>query len=117
MEAFESYCGGLVAPESDDNPWHYKFSWNPRNVVLAGQGHAAQVHTGRGVEVHSLPSALPPLTLRCPMCLAPARFEGYANRDSLKYREAYGIVDIPTMLRGTLRQEGYCDALGTAWCN
>jgi hypothetical protein len=42
MEAFESYCGGLVAPESDDNPWGYKFSWNPRNVILAGQGGAAK---------------------------------------------------------------------------
>ncbi|MCI1753267.1 MAG: saccharopine dehydrogenase NADP-binding domain-containing protein [Flavobacteriales bacterium] len=108
MEAFESYCGGLVAPESDDNPWHYKFSWNPRNVVLAGQGHAAQyIQDGalKYIPYHQLFRRYTPIDVP-----GAGRFEGYANRDSLKYREAYGIADIPTMLRGTLRQEGYCDA-------
>lgn len=108
MEAFESYCGGLVAPESDDNPWGYKFSWNPRNVVLAGQGPAARyIHHGqlKYIPYHQLfrrttRVALPGL----------GAFDGYANRDSLKYRGIYGIADIPTMLRGTLRKEGYCEA-------
>ncbi|MBK9420040.1 MAG: saccharopine dehydrogenase NADP-binding domain-containing protein [Flavobacteriales bacterium] len=111
MEVFESYCGGLVAPESDDDPWHYKFSWNPRNVVLAGQGHAAKyIRDGalKYIPYHQLFRRYTPIDVP-----GAGRFEGYANRDSLKYREAYGIADIPTMLRGTLRQEGYCDAWDT----
>lgn len=106
VDAFESYTGGLVAPESDDNPWGYKFSWNPRNVVLAGQGGAARFiedgitkyipyhqlfHRTTSVEVPGL-----------------GAFDGYANRDSLKYRAAYGLTGIPTLVRGTLRKAGYC---------
>ncbi len=108
MEAFESYCGGLVAPESDDNPWGYKFSWNPRNVVLAGQGNAAKyIHNGElkylpyhKLYQHTTRVQLPEL----------GGFDGYPNRDSLKYREPYGISDIPSMKRGTLRKGGYCEA-------
>ncbi|MBP8823409.1 MAG: saccharopine dehydrogenase NADP-binding domain-containing protein [Flavobacteriales bacterium] len=108
MEAFESYCGGLVAPESDDNPWGYKFSWNPRNVVLAGQGPAARyIQEG---ELKYIPyHRLFRRTTRVELPGLGA-FDGYANRDSLKYRGIYGIADIPTMLRGTLRKEGYCEA-------
>ena len=108
LEAFESYCGGLVAPESDDNPWGYKFSWNPRNVVLAGQGAAARyIHGGRikYIPYHKL--------FRRTVCVeipGLGAYEGYANRDSLKYREVYGIAEIPTMKRGTLRKQGYCEA-------
>lgn len=108
MEAFESYCGGLVAPESDDNPWGYKFSWNPRNVVLAGQGNAARyVHGGRlkYIPYHKLFQRTERVDLG-----EQGTYEGYANRDSLKYREIYGIADIPTMKRGTLRKAGYCSA-------
>ena len=108
MEAFESYTGGLVAPESDDNPWHYKFSWNPRNVVLAGQGHAAKyIRDGalKYIPYNQLFRRYSPIAVP-----GAGEFEGYANRDSLKYREAYGIADIPTMLRGTLRKAGYCAA-------
>lgn len=108
MEAFESYCGGLVAPESDDNPWGYKFSWNPRNVVLAGQGGTARyIREGnvKYIPYHRLFKeavriAVPEL----------GAFDGYANRDSLKYRKAYGLDEIPTLLRGTLRKAGYCAA-------
>jgi saccharopine dehydrogenase-like NADP-dependent oxidoreductase len=108
IEAFESYCGGLVAPESDDNPWGYKFSWNPRNVVLAGQGPAARYIEGgqlKYIPYHKL-------FRRTSRVEIPGlgAYEGYANRDSLKYRELYGIAGIPTMLRGTLRKEGYCNA-------
>lgn len=108
IEAFESYCGGLVAPVSDDNPWGYKFSWNPRNVVLAGQGPAARyIHDG---ELKYIPYHK--LFRRTARVEIPGlgAFDGYANRDSLKYRSMYGIADIPTMLRGTLRKEGYCAA-------
>jgi saccharopine dehydrogenase (NADP+, L-glutamate forming) len=108
MEAFESYCGGLVAPESDDNPWGYKFSWNPRNVVLAGQGGAAKyIRDGvtKYIPYHKLFQQVQHIDVP-----GMGGFDGYANRDSLKYRAAYGLEDIPTLLRGTLRKAGYCAA-------
>src|SRR5690606_935801 len=83
IEAFESYCGGLVAPESDDNLWGYKFSWNPRNVILAGQGGSARYiadGTVRYVPYHRLFRTI--TSVQVPEL---GRFEGYANRDSLKY--------------------------------
>jgi saccharopine dehydrogenase-like NADP-dependent oxidoreductase len=108
MEAFESYCGGLVAPESDDNLWGYKFSWNPRNVVLAGQGGAAK-YIRDGVTKYIPYHKLFQQTVRIAVG-GLGEFDGYANRDSLKYRKAYGIADIPTLVRGTLRKAGYCAA-------
>jgi saccharopine dehydrogenase (NADP+, L-glutamate forming) len=105
--AFRSFTGGLIAPESDDNPWHYKFTWNPRNVVLAGQGTAQYLEEGQikylpysrlfkrfwNIEVDGL-----------------GQYEVYANRDSLPYRELYELQDIPTLLRGTIRAGGFCQA-------
>jgi len=109
LTGFRSYCGGLVAPESEgDNPWRYKFSWNPRNVVLAGQGGPAQ-YLENGVVQYI---AYPDLFGRAETVAVPGHghFEGYANRDSLSYRAVYGLADIQTMLRGTLRRPGYCAA-------
>jgi saccharopine dehydrogenase-like NADP-dependent oxidoreductase len=108
MLQFESFTGGLVAPESDDNPWNYKFAWNPRNVVLAGAGGAVKFkQEGRYkyIPYHQL-------FRRTEIIELPeyGRFEGYANRDSLKYREAYGLQDIPTIYRGTFRKPGFCRA-------
>jgi saccharopine dehydrogenase-like NADP-dependent oxidoreductase len=108
MTAFESYCGGLVAPESDDNPWGYKFSWNPRNVILAGQGGAAK-YIREGITKYTPYHKLFQRTTRVPM-EGVGEFDGYANRDSLKYRSAYGLEKIPTLVRGTLRKAGYCAA-------
>ncbi len=108
MEAFESYCGGLVAPESDDNPWGYKFSWNPRNVVLAGQGGSAKF-IRNGVTQYTPYHRLFKQTIRVDVP-GFGGFDGYANRDSLKYRSAYGLEGIPTLVRGTLRKAGYCEA-------
>lgn len=107
LTAFRSYTGGLVAPESDNNPWHYKFSWNPRNVVLAGQGTARYLEEGQVklIPYHQLFRRVQPLQV-----LSLGAFDGYANRDSLFYREAYGLNDIPTLLRGTLRRQGFCQA-------
>lgn len=106
LTAFKSYCGGLMAPDSEgDNPWRYKFTWNPRNVVLAGQGTAKYMEAGH-------PRFIPyqHLFRRVEKLEVPGygEFEGYANRDSLSYRPLYGLQDIPTMLRGTLRRPGYC---------
>lgn len=105
--AFYSYTGGLVAPESNDNPWGYKFSWNPRNVILAGQGTARYIENGKYkyIPYSRLFSSAQPVPVD-----GVGSFDGYANRDSLAYRKIYGISNIPTLLRGTLRQSGYCSA-------
>ncbi len=105
--AFRSYTGGLVAPEHDNNPWHYKFTWNPRNVVLAGQGTAKYIINGqyKYVPYHRLFSHLEEISIK-----GYGQFEGYPNRDSLTYREVYGITHIPTLIRGTLRKKGFCQS-------
>jgi saccharopine dehydrogenase-like NADP-dependent oxidoreductase len=110
LTSFKSYTGGLVAPESDDNPWHYKFTWNPRNVVLAGQGGAKYIKNGtyKYIPYHQLFRRTDDLFVE-----GYGVFEGYANRDSLSYREPYGLQHIPTMLRGTLRRNGYSAAWDT----
>ena len=108
MLLFESFCGGLVAPESDDNLWNYKFTWNPRNVVLAGQGGASmfiQEGTYKYIPYHKLFRRTEFLTIN-----GSGKFEAYANRDSLKYRSIYGLDDIPTMYRGTIRKVGFSRA-------
>lgn len=107
LTSFKSYCGGLVAPESNDNPWGYKFSWNPRNVILAGQGTAQFMEGGayKYIPYNRL------FTQICDVDMgSDGKFEAYANRDSLSYRKIYGLENIPTMLRGTLRMPGYCKA-------
>ncbi len=108
LKAFESFTGGLVAPESDDNPWHYKFSWNPRNVVLAGQGGPAKfIQNGK---VKYIPYNR--LFRRTELIKIDdyGWFEGYANRDSMSYIEKYGLDGVPTVYRGTLRRPGFCKA-------
>lgn len=107
ITAFYSYTGGLVAPESDDNPWHYKFSWNPRNVVLAGQGTAQFLEEGK---LKYIPYRRLFRQYRLVDIPDMGQWEVYANRDSLLYREAYGLRDIRTLFRGTIRHRGFCDA-------
>ena len=108
MLLFESFTGGLVAPESDTNKWNYKFTWNPRNVVLAGQGGAAkfiQEGTYKYIPYHKL-------FRRTEFMEIPGygTFEAYANRDSLNYREAYGLQNALTLFRGTMRRVGFSKA-------
>lgn len=107
IEAFHSYAGGLVAPESDTNPWHYKFTWNPRNVILAGQGTAQYIQKGR---LKYLPYHRLFDTYRVVDVQDFGPYEMYPNRDSLLYRKLYDLEDIPTLVRGTLRHRGFCDA-------
>lgn len=107
LTAFYSYCGGLVAPESNDNPWGYKFSWNPRNVILAGQGTSQYIENGK---YKYLPYSRVYSNAASIEVEGWGSFDAYANRDSLSYRSVYGIENIPTMLRGTLRMPGYCKA-------
>lgn len=108
LQAFETFTGGLIAPsETDDNPWQYRFTWNPRNVVLAGQGIVKFIQEGRFkfIPYHKL-------FRRTEIIHIPGYgfFEGYANRDSLKYREVYGLEELKTLYRGTLRRPGFCKA-------
>lgn len=107
LTGFWSSTGGLVAPEYDNNPWHYKFTWNPRNVVLAGQGPSKFIRNGRYkyIPYHQLFKRIVKVSI-----LDKGEFEIYPNRDSLKYRETYGLQSIPTMYRGTIRRPGFCEA-------
>tara|TARA_B100001250_G_scaffold65182_2_gene51670 strand:+ start:9 stop:1337 length:1329 start_codon:yes stop_codon:yes gene_type:complete len=107
ITSFKSFCGGLVHPDYDNNPWNYKFTWNPRNVVLAGQGIAQYIKAGK---YKYLPYTKLFERTDIMEVLDAGEFEGYANRDSLGYREAYGIENIPTLYRGTLRRKGYAEA-------
>lgn len=108
LTSYRSYAGGLVAPRSDDNPWHYKFSWNPRNVILAGQGGEIK-YRKNGIE-----EALTYQDLFSKSEILNVShghvFDAYANRDSLKYEKLYGWENIDTLLRGTLRIHGFCEA-------
>jgi len=105
MLLFESFCGGLVAPEFDNNLWNYKFTWNPRNIVLAGQGGSAKfIQEGKYkyIPYHKLFRRTEFLDIE-----NYGRFEAYANRDSLKYRSIYELNDILTLYRGTIRRVGF----------
>lgn len=108
MLMFESFTGGLVAPESDTNLWNYKFTWNPRNVVVAGQGGAAEfIQEGKYkyIPYHRLFRRTEFMEIE-----GYGRFEGYANRNSLDYRSIYGLEDILTLYRGTIRRVGFSRA-------
>ncbi|MFQ5805499.1 MAG: saccharopine dehydrogenase C-terminal domain-containing protein [Phycisphaerae bacterium] len=106
--SFKSYCGGLPAPEANDNPWGYKFSWSPRAVCTAGKNAARFRENGKEVEIPG-----PELFA----CTHPVQVEGigeleaYPNRDSLAYLDIYGLQDIETMFRGTFRYKGWCACL------
>ena len=105
---FESFTGGLIAPESDNNLWNYKFTWNPRNVVTAGQGGAAkflQEGTYKYIPYNRLFRRTEFLDVD-----GFGRFEVYANRDSLKYQNIYGLNKVKTLYRGTIRRVGFSRA-------
>lgn len=108
MLLFESFCGGLVAPESDDNLWNYKFTWAPRNVVLAGQGGTAKfIQEGayKYIPYVNLFRRTEFLEVE-----GYGKFEAYSNRDSLKYKSVYGLDDVLTLYRGTIRRVGFSKA-------
>lgn len=108
ITAFESFTGGLIAPENDNNPWHYKFTWNPRNVILAGAGGSVKfLHNGKHkyIPYHKLFERTEDIFIE-----KYGWFEGIANRDSLKYIDIYGLQDVQTMYRGTLRRPPFSKA-------
>ncbi|MFQ6100019.1 MAG: saccharopine dehydrogenase C-terminal domain-containing protein [Anaerolineae bacterium] len=108
IKSFRSYCGGLPAPEANDNPLGYKFSWSPRGVVLAGRNDARYLENGHVVEV---PNARLFATHYLTWVEGLGDFEAYPNRDSLPYIEIYAIPETDTMYRGTLRNLGWCDVM------
>lgn len=107
LHAFETFTGGLLTPTDEDNPWNYKFTWNPRNVVLAGHGVVKFIQEGRYkyIPYHKL-------FKRTEVIHIPGYgyFEGYANRDSLRYLDVYNLRGIKTLYRGTLRRTGFSQA-------
>lgn len=108
ISSFESFTGGLISPETDPtNPWRYKFTWNSRNVVMAGQSTAKYLENGefKYIPYQKLFTRLTPVHVP-----NLGDYEGYANRDSLKYISAYGLESVRTMVRGTLRNRGFCSA-------
>jgi saccharopine dehydrogenase (NADP+, L-glutamate forming) len=103
--SFRSHCGGLVAPGSDNNPWHYKISWNPKNIVLAGKSGAVYKEFGKkvGVAYDKIFEKCPELTVDNLPTLA-----WYPNRDSLGYAGLYGLGESDTFIRTTLRYASFC---------
>jgi len=110
LKAFESSTGGLVAPGFENNPWKYKFTWNPRNVVLAGHDGARFLHNGKFKYIPYNKVFQRIETIQVPDL---GEFEVYGNRDSLTYRDTYGLHNLETMFRGTIRRPGFCEAWDT----
>ena len=107
INVFKSFCGGLIAPESDNNPWNYKFTWNPKNVVLAGSSGASYLKNG-AIKTFNYNEVFSNLeTINIPNY---GLFESYANRDSLHYQKKYDLADAKTIVRGTLRKVGFAKA-------
>lgn len=105
ITAFKSHCGGLVAPENDDNPWHYKISWNPRNVVLAGKAGALFKEDGREIHLPYEQLFDPNRGVNIPEL---GFLAWYPNRDSLSYIPVYQLEEASTFIRTTLRYPGFC---------
>lgn len=105
ITGFASHCGGLVAPSSDNNPWHYKFSWNPRNVILAGKAGAVFQQNGNVTKLgyEELFSFDQPVQIE-----GIGELSTYPNRDSLSYMPLYGLEDAETFIRTTLRYPSFC---------
>jgi saccharopine dehydrogenase-like NADP-dependent oxidoreductase len=108
LVGFRSCCGGLPAPDANDNPWGYKFSWSPRGVLLAGRNSAKWLEQGRVVEIPG--EALFDRVAAYPV-EGLGTLEAYPNRDALPYIDTYGIQGVKTMFRGTLRYSGWCETL------
>jgi saccharopine dehydrogenase-like NADP-dependent oxidoreductase len=108
ITAFRSYCGGLPAPEANDNPLGYKFSWSPRGVLMAGRNQGRYLQDGRLVEV---PNAFYFADHHIVYVPGLGHLEAYPNRDSVQYKAVYKLKHIKTLYRGTFRNLGWCDLL------
>lgn len=106
ISSFKSHCGGLISPESDDNPWHYKITWNPANVVMAGSAGAVYLEDGKKIEIPYSEIFNDENNLVDVPGLFPLAW--YANRDSLSYIDTYELHDTKTFIRTTLRYPSFC---------
>lgn len=104
VEEFRSYCGGLPAPEANDNPWGYKFSWSPRGVLMAGRNDAKYLKKSELIEIEGKNL----FKNHSPIKIGKLELETYPNRNSLPYKKLYGIDKAKTVYRGTLRYPGWC---------
>jgi len=104
--SFKSYCGGLISPESNDNPWQYKITWNARNIVLAGQSGATYKDKGKVKELNHEQLFDQSKTIVIP---GLGKLAYYPNRDSLAYMSSYNLDNIPTFMRATLRYQDFCE--------
>jgi saccharopine dehydrogenase-like NADP-dependent oxidoreductase len=104
--SFKSYCGGLISPESNDNPWQYKITWNARNIVLAGQSGATYKDKGKVKELNHEQLFDQSKTIVIP---GLGKLAYYPNRDSLAYMSSYNLDNIPTFMRATLRYPDFCE--------
>lgn len=104
VSSFRSHCGGLISPESDNNPWHYKISWNPRNIVMAGSDGARYLEDGKTVFVEYPNLFDPAQTVSIP---GHNNWSWYANRDSLSYIGTYGLEGVHDFVRTTLRHPDF----------
>ena len=106
LTGFSSWCGGLPAPEADDNPFRYKFSWAPRGVLVAAKNNAKYLKDGNVVEIPGSKLFSDPALVEIP---GLGKFEGYPNRDSISYIDTYHLgKEVRSMFRGTLRNVGHC---------
>ena len=106
ITSFKSHCGGLIAPESDDNPWHYKISWNPRNIILAGKAGAIYLEDGATVT-----KTYPEIFHQTPFVNLPGigDLAYYPNRNSLSYIDTYHLHGVHNFMRTTLRYQAFCN--------
>ncbi len=104
ITSFKSHCGGLVAPESDDNPWHYKISWNPRNILMAGKAGAHFIEDGKDVKLKHEELFTPERIVDIP---GLGLLSWYPNRDFLSYTKLYGLENTNTFIRTTLRHPDF----------
>jgi saccharopine dehydrogenase-like NADP-dependent oxidoreductase len=105
---FYSFCGGLPAPEHNNNPFGYKFSWSPKGVVLASRNSALYLENGENITIEGKDLFKNP---RQEHIVDLGTFEVYPNRDSLQYKNLYGLKDALTVMRGTYRNIGWCETL------
>lgn len=105
---FYSFCGALPAPEAADNPFKYKFSWSPKGVLMAGNNDGVYLRHGEIIEIPTKDLFKNPILVDCPQV---GILEVYPNRDSLAYKDVYGIPETQTLYRGTFRNQGWCELM------
>jgi saccharopine dehydrogenase-like NADP-dependent oxidoreductase len=108
VEEFYSFCGALVAPEVEKNPFNYKFTWAPKGVVMAGNNDGKYLLKGKTIAVPTEDLFKNPIKIHC---CDVGEMEVYPNRDSLPYIDLYGIPEAKTMMRGTFRYSKWCEVI------